>query len=500
MNDRATKLLLSLCVSVAVASAASGGGPCTWVGGAAGAVDDWFDADNWTGCASTYPCGNSEEVLIRCDTCNALPVKFDNSTSCTDLVSLDVDALGEADLRLDILSGTLALAADTDETVIRGGTVTEDATIKVDGGAFNPRIFKIQGGAPDTGKGKLNYVSGSITEPVSLTMNGFTELDIDATLSWSTLDVTINNSGAVVTDAEMAVASGKTLTLADVTVDADLAATTLKKSEAGTLDVDSLTLTPGADANESATLWLTAGEIVLVDNQLVLDGGDAATKQALFDYDGGTFPASGHTDWNITMREYSKIDAEQDLDLVNGGLSVVGGGGTDERTVADVDMAAGKTFTADSVSVDGGGPNETVVLNVTGLGDFTVGDVTIKGGSTAGAGDAVASLNVTSGDFTATGLVTITPAPAPAELDIDMGTGASDVAMLGGLNMDGDTNLEMASHVMVRGQLQITGSAVDPTLNLDDGVAVTLEVESLVVNAGVTFAPSFASGSELITR
>jgi hypothetical protein len=140
-----------------------------------------------------------------------------------------------------------------------------------------------------------------------------------------------------------------------------------------------VTLTAHDDVDSDAIYWINGGTVAFNSANLILNGGDVSQGsgnygEALLDYDSGTI--SNNID-ALTMQGYSKVDTAQSM-TIGGAVTV----STASDTYATINVSSG-TFTASSVAISGSSGYGQ--LEKTGAGTFTVtNSITATAGSTSG--------------------------------------------------------------------------------------------------------------------
>ncbi len=241
----------------------------------------------------------------------------------------------------------------------------------------------------------------------------------------------------VATNNPVSLTSSPSNSIASLDLDAAANDAVVSLNLQASLTVTSGTTVLGGDAgSNTATIQLTSG--TFDPAALVLRGQDPAqTRRAFFDLDGGTLTAPD----SLTLQGEADIDAEIDFNMSGGAVTVNVNASDMFDTVASIDMASTKTFTADSltISVPDSATSYNSSISLKGAGTHVISNAVVLNGTSSAAKKPKLAVQSTGSDVTI-GSLDLNGGNATdreAVLDIDQSVSVGTATTLAGyLNID----------------------------------------------------------------
>lgn len=216
-------------------------------------------------------------------------------------------------------AGTIDVSAGGSRVKAFSTTSDDTTTIKVNmSGVYKVGDLEVTGQNSATRLGLFDWDAGTVNTIDSVTMQGYSKIDVDASSDLTVNGNLIVNTGTTVTDATIEMPSGKTF------------------------QANSINITGGDASGESAKLTIASGILKSLGG-VSLDGGTAANTGATLKIPVG---AGVPSFVNLTMYDDSILDADQDVAFTN--FCTIG------DSSATIDVAAERTVTCDVVVVEGG--------------------------------------------------------------------------------------------------------------------------------------------------
>ena len=261
-------------------------------------------------------------------------------------LTVKADQTGGYDATLEITAGTVNVASGK-KTKIEGGGDTDNAvaTLKLSGATCDPADLQLSGGESAVRKAFLDLDSGTLTNPDTLKMEGYAEIDSEINISVvGALTVDRDAGDAFDTDAHVDMNTGTALTVGSMTIGHTSRSVTLTLQGEGTCAISGKvsTVKPTSDnVHPKLAVASTVASPVTADS-MEIAGGDVAIRSAQLDFD-----------QNVTVS--GDVDVEQ---------------------YVDIDIASGETLTID---------NDLLIGNDDGVNDDYDGVLTVSGGGTISA-------------------------------------------------------------------------------------------------------------------
>ncbi len=203
-------------------------------------ADIWFDDAHIMGntsitgdydvyISSTYCDGNGDMSLYQIA---AATISVDtDQTLSADTLTIDADTPDAS--RALTKSGAGSLVVGTSTTLTGdddSGNYT--ATLTLSAGTFDPAVLYLYGGNTSDRKSIFDYDAGTLTNPDSMTMQGYSSVDAEASMTLAG-QLTVD-AGSYATSANIDMASTTTFTAPSIAVGDDNYACTLSFTSAGT--------------------------------------------------------------------------------------------------------------------------------------------------------------------------------------------------------------------------------------------------------------------------
>ena len=249
-------------------------------------------------------------------------------------LTVKADQTGGYDATLEITAGTVNVASGK-KTKIEGGGDTDNAVA----------TLKLSGGESAVRKAFLDLDSGTLTNPDTLKMEGYAEIDSEINISVvGALTVDRDAGDAFDTDAHVDMNTGTTLDVGSMEIGHTSRSVTLTLQGEGTCAISGKvsTVKPTSDNVHPKLAVASPVASPVTADSMEIAGGDVAIRSAQLDFD-----------QNVTVS--GDVDVEQ---------------------YVDIDIASGETLTID---------NDLLIGNDDGVNDDYDGVLTVSGGGTISA-------------------------------------------------------------------------------------------------------------------
>ncbi|HKS20261.1 MAG TPA: VCBS domain-containing protein, partial [Bradyrhizobium sp.] len=498
----------------------------------AGSDGSWHTGSNWG--TGNVPTANDDAIIITNQLQNLTPyypITISGAAFAKSLVmddfeatapELDIDAVGSLaisgtfELRKDaIVDNSGAIDVGGPMEILGASVLTNSGTLNLNQGGD----FKDTGSVTNLGTGVIDLKAGTLNDFVAIINNGLIRIESGALLVMNGGSITggaVDNLGTIeiagdssinndqLTNHQLTVDSGKTLTLDDVTVNGGTITDngTVKVEAGRTLKLNGVALSGGAISNLGAIEIAGSGSInnnQLANNQLTVDSSRTLTL------DDTAITGGAVTNNGATLMVHSGKTLTLDDVTVSGGT--VADGGT-------VKVDAGRTLKLNGVALSGGAINNLGTIEITGNSSisndqFANNQLTIDSGKTL----TLSGATVTGGTVTDSGIVRVSGDSAingaalnGGQVTVDAATTLTldNTTVTGATFIDSGTVKVDAARALTLSGATITGGALDNSGNVDStgsnfltNVNVTNGGTVEIVNGALAVTGSIAGGGSI---